>query len=66
MWPVKSLFHTKEGEEGGKDIFQGSGQIGTVTVSHHWSNKSLILWRFSCEALTDVTHFGYHALPCFL
>ena len=68
---MNSLFHTKEGvEEEVKGHIVGEwtvlNKIGTVTVPHHWSDKSLILWRFSCKALTNVTDFGYHALPCFL
>jgi len=38
---------------------------GTMIVPHHWSDESLVLWRFSCKALANITDFGYHALPGF-
>jgi len=36
-----------------------------IALTHHWSNKSFILWWLSCETFPDIAHLCYHPLPGF-
>ena len=41
-------------------------QLKTITQSYHRSDETLILWRFTSEAVTHKANFGDHSLPGFL
>ena len=41
------------------------GHIGMLEPETHWSNKSFVLWRLSCEILSDKTDLVDSSFPAF-
>jgi len=39
--------------------------VGLIESQTHWSNESLVLWRFTSEPLSDITGLRNHSLPSF-
>ena len=67
------LFYTPKGGGGGSLLvkicairtFLSFRRTSEKSLTHHGSDKSFIFRRFSCESLTNITHFCYHPLPRF-